>query len=94
MGLSIRIGSFALDIYSYTISLKHSTVNIWKSNLCNGSTTIIYNLLFLQITYLAFLVAYSYTILARTLPKPAWPEVFVMVYLLSFTAEKCREVFD
>ncbi|XP_078341177.1 transient receptor potential cation channel subfamily M member 3-like [Crassostrea virginica] len=47
---------------------------------------------FYLITYLAFLVAYSYTILARTLPKPAWPEVFVMVYLLSFTAEKCREL--
>lgn len=48
---------------------------------------------FYLITYIAFLIAFSYTILVRTLPRPAWPEVFVMIYILSFTAEKCRELF-
>ncbi|XP_056001380.1 transient receptor potential cation channel subfamily M member 1-like isoform X2 [Ostrea edulis] len=47
---------------------------------------------FYLITYIMFLVAYSYTILGKTLPSPAWPELFVMVYILSFSAEKCREL--
>lgn len=47
---------------------------------------------FFLITYIAFLVAFSYTVLVRTLPTPAWPEIFVMAYLVSFAAEKCREL--
>ncbi|KAJ8401541.1 hypothetical protein AAFF_G00378580 [Aldrovandia affinis] len=47
---------------------------------------------FHSMAYLAFLMLYSYTVLVKMRPKPSPQEWLVIVYILSTTVEKVREV--
>lgn len=47
---------------------------------------------FYQMTYFAFLAAYTFVVLVRTYPQPTWPEIFLMTYVFSLATEKLRQV--
>ena len=46
-----------------------------------------------SITYFAFLVVFTYTMLIATPPTPEWHEIYVIVFMATFGCEKIREIF-
>ncbi|KAM8866020.1 transient receptor potential cation channel subfamily M member 6 isoform 2-T6 [Synchiropus picturatus] len=62
------------------------------TKICEVYTAPVAKFWFHTISYLAFLVLFSYTILVKMDDKPSIPEWLVIVYILSTAVEKTREV--
>lgn len=46
-----------------------------------------------SITYFAFLIVFTYTMLIATPPTPEWHEIYVIAFMATFGCEKIREIF-
>jgi transient receptor potential cation channel subfamily M protein 3 len=46
------------------------------------------------IAYILFLISFAYIVLVKTPPKASWPEIFVLVYIFTYGADKIRELLQ
>lgn len=46
----------------------------------------------MQISYVIFLMIFSYTVLVQMHPAPSWQEIVAIFYICSFGCEKIREI--